>query len=141
MMERETKVTPAWDSGTREKGRHCCDLLFILRGDKGVLLFEVYTGWYLGLGQNYASSPSKVAYHGYQPVHGEDVPNWECELLGGKPCYSGSCCCGREMFQVLVEGGTEGLWEEMEKLYVELFETERDWFIGDYDNMAKSVAG
>jgi hypothetical protein len=135
---REVKITPAWDSGTREHGQHGCDLLFLLHGTKGTLLFEVFTGWYLK-DKARASTPANVSYHSHNPIYEDDSIHGECDWLKGKPCYSNSLCCSTEMFRVLVEKGSEGLWEQMETLYGELFDKEPEWLVAPYEQMAAAV--
>jgi hypothetical protein len=135
----EVKVTPAWDSETRARGKHCCDMFFLLHGSKATISFEVFTGWHLDPKDNWAGCASNVAYHAHSPVYPDDTLCEDCGWLNGKSCYSGSLCLTTEFFRTLVEKGSEGLWEEMECLYHKYFDKEPEWLVEPYEQMATAV--
>lgn len=139
-FNRDVKVIPAWDSGTRERGAHNAELIFLLTGPKGALTFTIYTGWYLDPKKNLRSIYASVDYHGHSPIDQEDSLHCLCQWLGEKPCYSGRLCCGDKLFTTLTSRGTNGLWEEMEALYRSLFDKEPEWLVEPYEHMARAMA-
>ena len=143
-MERITQITPAFDhrndAEKKQYGQHCCDIRMILKGELGAYQFLLYTGWYLS-GQTQNPIPADVGYHAPTPQYesqcatgqhceyndesdfigckGEPTP---CEYLDGKPCYyDGSTLRAADMFQTLLEKGSDGVWKELEEAYIHRF--------------------
>lgn len=59
-------------------------------------------------------------YHSYIPRYEGQTAISGCKILEGKPCYmDGSSLYGTNVFGKLVAGGSEAVFEELEKLYFE----------------------
>ena len=67
--------------------------------------------------------PADVGYHSPTPLYeGQTVCSDHCEYLDGKPCYyDGSGLFAEEVYQKLVEGGSDEVWKILEERYMELF--------------------
>lgn len=140
-MERIIELAPAYDLSAEGKGVHCVELRMVLKGLKGAVQFVLYTGWFLpnvtedlrnkycrrwptpGLKCAFEPLPADLGYHSPKPLYEEHEPITEaCKYLDGKPCYyDGSTLEAARVFQVLLERGSEGLWEELEKEYRKIF--------------------
>lgn len=148
MFTREIKVEKAWIKEPPDRGQHCAELRFLLKGPKATLILGIYTGWlinqrdkqYLVNDANYPSIPAWVEYHSKRSVKEGDTLRDSCEFLDGKPCYHDSLCCSTELFNHLTEHGSDGLFEEMERLYHQLFDQEPAWLVEPYEQMARAVA-
>ena len=69
-----------------------------------------------------------LCYHSPKPMYGGDQPEThECKYVKGGVCYSGGSALNAEpLLDVLIRGGDEALWKELEKKY-------NDWF-GEKEN-------
>jgi len=142
-MEREIRFFPAFDKRHKDPnknyGIHGVNLLFLLKGEKGVIQFLIYTNWQLPHVQREvdARSPSlsfpylyhqpmaaDIGYHSPVPMYeGQDMMTDKCEYLDGKPCYcDGSGLRAQEFFDVLRKEGDKGLWKALEEEYKHRFE-------------------
>jgi len=122
-FKREVVFRPAYDKRDEGCGVHGAEAVFVLRGPKGVVEFELYTNWMLPHvgGELRKPDPAYLRYHSRKPL-GSDLVSDSCEYLGGKPCYWGSTALGSELFfDALVEKGSEGVWEKLEEYYREVF--------------------
>lgn len=143
-MERIVKFTPAFDKRnpkpSKNYGIHGVDLIMMLKGDKGVVQFVVYTNWHLphvqeelnrkakGEDEVYISAilnpmPADLGYHSPIPLYeGQSICSESCEYLDGKPCYyDGSGLNAEKIYKILLEKGSDGVWEELEKYYKDVF--------------------
>ena len=137
-MERITRFTPAYDrrdpDPSKNYGIHCAELRMELKGKRGATQFVLYTGWHLPnvtreLGcKNSAYSllrpiPADLGYHSPKPIYDGHEPICEsCKLLDGKPCYyDGSGLNAECVFDILVKEGGDGVWQELEEYYINLF--------------------
>jgi len=141
-MERITELTPAYDKRAEGKGQHCVELLMLLKGDKGVVQFRLFTGWDAGsickpadynwktcrVNTNSEISslfpmPADLGYHSPTPRYEGQTSMGTCRYLDGKPCYyDGSSLEAYRIYSILVHEGSEAVWKELEKYYKELFE-------------------
>jgi len=130
-MEQIIQITPAFERGT-EGGRGSAHIWFCLRGPNGAVTFMVLTDWYLPEtkeifeknGWEFShSSGGAVSTHAtwpYEPWQ-KDTRNESCEWLDGAPCYGDiGFLIGDDFFAALVEGGTDALWDKMQKWYDEI---------------------
>jgi hypothetical protein len=141
-MERITKFIPAYDERNNPKGNygiHGVDLRMYLKGELGTVQFVVYTNWYLPHVQEelihrnandelsircmFTPQPADVGYHSPKPMYeGQEPMTDSCECLDGKPCYyDGSGLYAEEIYKVLVEKGSDGVWKDLENYYVDVF--------------------
>lgn len=141
-MERETKFLPAYDKRNDPKGNygiHGADLRMYLKGELGTVQFVIYTNWHLPHVQNelihrnlnseigircaFTPQPADIGYHSPKPMwEGQEPMTNSCECLGGVPCYyDGSGLYAEEIYKVLVEKGSEEVWEKLEEYYVDVF--------------------
>ena len=139
-LQRLVTVTPARDCTTKcEFGSDRCkpgaggfhgitdaNIRFSLTGEQGALSFVFFTGWHKKETRK-ARDPFRhtdglggVDWHwrtprtDYEAFHHED-----CDLLGGDCWTDGSGLMAMDAFEELVNGGTDSLWEWMERLYEE----------------------
>ena len=143
-FERMVKFYPAFDKRNPEPsknyGVHGVDLLMVVKGDKGAVQFKLFTNWMLphvveermnkpmfddmDIKCFYMPQPADLGYHSYKPVYEGQTPiTKSCELLDGKPCYyDGSGLNAERIYKVLLEKGSDGVWQELEDYYREVFE-------------------
>ena len=120
-------------------GVHGVDACFYLIGPKGAVQFILYTDWQLPWVRSVAETlgrgreeiepdlrrricepmPADIGRHALVPSYDfETVCKNECELLGGKPCYyDGSSLGAYDVFEILIAGGDEALWTELDRRY------------------------
>lgn len=128
MFERSVEINPAFDrrdpNPKKDYGIHSVDLKFLLKGERGVVQFVIYTGWYLP--QNHpATHPehfpmaADIGYHSYVPLYeGQKCLNGSCRYLDGKPCYyDGSGLQAEDFLKVMIAEGGETMWKKMEEWY------------------------
>jgi len=66
--------------------------------------------------------PADLGYHSPNPMYDGQESMGACQYLDGKTCYyDGSGLDAEEIYKVLVEKGSDAVWEELEKYYVETF--------------------
>jgi len=142
-FNREIFFRPAFDrrdpNPSKNYGIHGCDLVFVLNGEKGAVQFVIYTNWNLPHVQRemdekpcdpmfpymfHKPMPADVGYHSPVPIYeGQELVAQSCKYLGGKPCYyDGSVLHANEVFTILVEQGSEGVWRHLEEYYHRLFD-------------------
>ena len=119
-------------------GVHGVDLYFFLIGPKGAVQFLLFTDWQLPGVRSVAETlghkrnadpdlyrricspmPADIGRHALVPHSAwETVCKTECDLLGGKPCYyDGTSLGAYDVFEILVAGGDEALWAELDRRY------------------------
>ena len=143
MIERITKIYPAWDrrdpNPSKNYGIHGAELRMVLKGELGATQFVLYTNWHLphvteellhrpykdelDIKVRFLPLPADVGYHSPTPLYeGQAVCSDHCEYLDGKPCYyDGSGLFAEEVYKKLVEGGSDEVWKILEERYMELF--------------------
>ena len=129
---REIIFQPAFDLRETRQGVHGVDMLWFLRKKKGVLQFVTHTNWMLPhVATEIASKasadcsslpplPASIDLHSYAPQHkGQALFMEECPILKA-PCYfDGSAVLAQRVFNILVEKGSEAVWNELECIYQE----------------------
>lgn len=142
MFERKIEWTPAYDKRSKDPkknyGIHGMELRFLLKGEKGVIQFLMYTGWDLehvreerkksnGTIGNLFPMAADIGYHSpYPHYEGQTVINQECPYLGGKPCYyDGSGLNAIPLMEILISQGDEALWKKLKEYYQSVFESEK----------------
>lgn len=110
---------------------------FVLSGEKGAVQFLLFTDWYPAniqkelRGMEYDLSfrlkpfAADLGYHSYTKMYDEQEPQAEsCEFLGGKPCYyDGSTSRAEPLVEILINEGSEKVWDELEEYYNDVFES------------------
>lgn len=123
-MEKLEKIVvsdPAYDKSPKDnrngiQGKY---LKFLLKGSKGVVEFLTYTH----LSGN-KKTMSNIGYHSYTQMYaGQKIDSESCKYLDGKPCYyDGSVVRAKKVFNdIFLQKGEDGLWEYLEKYYIEIF--------------------
>lgn len=142
-FSREITFRAAYDKRNPEPsknyGIHGVDMTWLLKGPLGVVQFVVSTNWYLPHVQRefdakrgpdfdpymfHKPSPTDIGYHSPKPMYeGQEPLTEDCGVLGGRCYYDGSGLQAEDVFKILLEEGSEGVWKEMERRYYHLFET------------------
>ena len=115
---REITFAPAYDSRDQNRGIGAAIAIFILRGPKGAITWDLSTGWYRHTDEVEPPTPMGIDYH--KPRRrkpGEEVGKG-CAALQGRPCKSEGTACSEHVYYRLLQDGTDGVWEELEKYYV-----------------------
>lgn len=137
MFERELVIKPGYDRRAEGNGQHCVDMIWYLKGEKGIIQFVLYTGWYASIipqpGTDWTLMhvkqedwmkvlPADLGYHSPVPMY-DDQGTMDCTLLpGGKCYYDGSGLNANRIFSILVHQGGEAVWLELEEEYRLRFE-------------------
>lgn len=137
---REVFASPAYDKRHpdphKNYGIHGVDLRFYLKGPDAAIQFVIYTHWHLPHVQAemdakpcdprfpymfHKPQPADIGYHVRAPLYEGQTPiSDDCHLIGGPCYYDGSTLQAEEVFDVLVRGGTDALWAEMERRYYDI---------------------
>lgn len=134
-MERRTVFIPAFDKRSeipaRNFGIHGVELRMFLVGELGAIQFVVYTNWMLPHVSKEMEHkdrwmseplPADIGYHAHTPQYeGQEPLTDKCEFTGGVCYYDGSGLQAREVFEILLREGSDGVWKEMERRYIEQF--------------------
>lgn len=137
-LERIIRFEPAWDKRSTDPkknyGIHGVELLMLVRGEHGAVQFRLSTNWQLpqvakeeevyGKNVSYHPIPIDLGYHSYVPRYeGQESIDLKCECLGGKPCYyDGSTLNAERPWKLLVEQGSDAVWEFLEARYRVIFD-------------------
>lgn len=133
----------------KDYGIHCVEIYFVLKGIEGAVSFTILSGWFLsnttdkllrstehkseshfGVGDffmcHFQGRGVDVSYHSLRPLkewHKSEEPSTKkCEWLEGKPCWcDGSSLNAKRIFNILVERGSNAVWQELENYYNETF--------------------
>lgn len=130
-FKREVIFFPAFDkrdpNPSKNYGIGNANVLFVLKGKKGAVTFEVSSGWYLPQqvaehGQKpwsqWQPSGSSIAYHSRKKRYEEQHFRTDCAFVGGKRCYSdASYCYADDIFKILVAERSEPMWRKLEEFY------------------------
>lgn len=113
---------------------------FIVKGDKGAIQFQLNTGGYLkhviseaarknelcfsdGLPMQGIIEGWDLGYHSHFPMYeGQSTISNDCNIINGKCYYDGTSLGAEEPLNIYIKEGEEGLWDFLEKVYVERFE-------------------
>ena len=141
-FERIIKISPAFDrrnpDPTKDYGIHGCDLLMVLKGEKGAVQFLLFTNWHLphvtnetlkkynspgDIGRFFTPIPADLGYHSPEPRYeGQSQATKSCEWLDGRPCYyDGSGLNAEEVYDILLKEGSKGVWKFLEDYYYQAF--------------------
>ncbi len=140
-MKRIVTFDPAYDKRSKDPsknyGIHGVNMRMVLKGNKGAVQFIVFTNWELPHVQREMDSkplnnfpymfhkpmPADVGYHSPVPMYkGQGPSSKSCEYLDGKPCYyDGSGLHAEKVFDILLKGGSDAVWQYLEKYYNEQF--------------------
>jgi hypothetical protein len=144
VFKREIKFRSAFDKRhsdpSKNYGVHGVEIAFYLHGPEGVVQFIIYTNWHLPNVQEEFDSkhPSSeypylfhkpmaadLGYHSRKPMYEDQEPLTEdCDFLGGKCYYDGSTTNAEDVFKILLAGGDEAVWKELERCYARMFSAE-----------------
>lgn len=137
-MERLIRTSPAYDRRDEPPnyGQHPLEIHFIVKGEKGALVFTVDTGWYIEalnkarLDETFYDLSTSVvtmcSFHAPATIANsvDKDPHEYCEWLN-EPCqahtpfgYTGKAL--GDLFMTLVSEGLDALWLALEKHYEEI---------------------
>lgn len=141
-LERLVEFSPAYDLRSSTPGKnygiHGVDMRMVLKGELGAVQFALYTNWHLPHVEAELDAkkpdaklphllchpmPADIGYHSPTPRYeGQSVMQDKCGYLDGKPCYyDGSSLQAKEVYEILLRKGGDGVWAELERRYSELF--------------------
>jgi len=136
-MERITEFEPAYDNTAKGGGLHGINIRFILRGEHGAVQFLIFTNWRPKQAtkrlraemspSNYflfEPMPADVGYHSKVPRYEGQHAMENCVYVqtpDGKCYYDGSTLHAEQVYDILLEKGSEGVWEYLGKYYDSVF--------------------
>lgn len=138
-FENWVEIEPAWDKTDKGCVVHGVNLRFLLKGKHGVIQFLIYTNWMLPHNQKeidgqelldepcrylfHKPLPADIGYHSYIPTYKNQEPLTDnCKYLDSKPCYyDGSGLQAEKLFDIMVKGGHEAMWDYMIEHYNRTF--------------------
>lgn len=147
-FQRIVEFAPAYDKRDpdpkKSYGIHGVELRMLLKGPEGVVQFLVFTNWHLpnvteeNL-QRCARSgdaltlkcllqplPADVGYHSPKPMYeGHEPMDSPCQYLDGPCYYDGSSLAAKDMYETLLQEGSEGVWRALESVYNREFRREK----------------
>lgn len=117
------------------------NMYMIVKGDHGVIEFEVFTKWYLPAVQkelvdmvetipsskgdiqcHFLPAPADLCYHAReQQEPGQQIFDTDCKYIGGACYYDGSGLEAEKLFEMLTTQGSDAVWEELEYRYLKQF--------------------
>ncbi len=137
-FDKKIEFSPAFDKRhsdpSKNYGIHGADMRWYLMGPEGAVQFVVYTSWHLPHVQaemdlkplsegctrymHHKPLPADIGYHSKVPQYeGQESIDDDCEFTGGKCYYDGSGLNAKKGFELLVEKGSDAVWEWMEECY------------------------
>jgi hypothetical protein len=140
-MEKIVEFNPAYDKRhsdpSKDYGVHGVDIKFVLKGEKGVTQFLLFTNWQLphiteknlakfnsprDIRLFFTPMPAGLGYHSKEPLPYHDTPtSTDCEYTGGDCYYDGSGLNAERVYDVLLHEGDKGVWRELELYYKDIF--------------------
>lgn len=136
-FERLVQMSGAYDKRNpdpkKNYGIHGMDLRFVLKGDKGATQFVVYTSMHLphvaeemwrrgGEYNPFKPMGADIGYHAKVPQYSDQpIAQHECEYVGGPCYYDGTSLGADEFMPEFLEGGSEAVWNMLERRYNETF--------------------
>lgn len=139
-LTREIVFTPAFDKRSKDPsknyGVHGVEMKWFLKGPKGAIQFVVFTNWMLPHVQAerdadcsvekaflHKPMPADLGYHSPHAMYdGQQAMADDCPVIGGKCYYDGSGLNAYPVFQLLLEKGSEAVWQRLEEEYHERFD-------------------
>lgn len=137
VFEHRTVVYPAWDKrGEKEGyGQHCAEIHFVVRYRNKEMGFSVYTGWYVDAANvpykdretsNGGVHGASLYAHSKSPFRGAIRRNEYCDVFQSNCCYENALTfITEDLLKILILEGSEKLFEELEKRYVQFFSKEK----------------
>lgn len=140
-FHRLVEIAPAYDHVAEGNGGgiHGAEIGFVLLGDAGAVRFMLMTNWMLPETNERIRReqqlvprslieplPADLGYHSRIPRRGAARPaRKDCPYLDGAPCYyDGSGLNARPVFERLLREGDAGVWDALEKYYLDVFLTD-----------------
>lgn len=137
-FEKIVQFQPAYDRRDTDPAKNYgitdVRILFVLKGAKGATQFMMSTGWYLppvAVELQDKGRASLMQPRGWDLGYHSPVPRYEDQLCiseecpyveGGKCYYDGSGLAADPILDALLIGGSDAVWEALEKEYHELFD-------------------
>jgi hypothetical protein len=116
-MEKIVKIEPMM-------GNHSGYLRMLLKGELGVVQFVLDTGFGNKTKmKQFMPLAVDVGYHSYKKMYeNQGIVHNSCPYLEGMPCYyDGSSIHGCEVYEILLEKGSDGVWDYLESYYINTF--------------------
>jgi hypothetical protein len=137
-MEKIITVSGAFDKRhpdpKKNFGIHCMQIRFVLKGPKGAAQFLVFTGMNLPhvedelfkKAHSRGYNPFKpigvdIGYHAPTPQY-EGQTSMKCDVLDGECYYDGTSLGAEEFMSTFLAGGSDAVWEMLQKRYDDQFE-------------------
>ena len=134
-LEREMTLSRAFDKRTSDPntnygiGAVICRM--VLKGKGLAVQFVFSTGMYpKNVTKEWEGKPRHefpgymaydLGYHSRTPMYQGQGSIKDCHYMGGKPCYyNGSGCNAGPVLDILLEKGSDAVWEELEKYWHEM---------------------
>ncbi len=130
---RSLTVRPAFDKvhtdPTKNYGVHGCDLVFqVVTPEKEGLTYVVFTNWFLPQTEArlerttmhrslYKPISAGCDGHFHTPQYDGQSPVPACHITGGE-CYSDGTSITDDLFGILLEKGSDGLFEALEARFI-----------------------
>ena len=116
-LRRDIEIHPAEN---HQDGSSGFKIYLYLKGDKGAVQFAFNTS------SPFDKKPYALdlGYHSKTPMYEDQTPVMEsCNVIGGCRCfYDGSTSNADRLLPLLMEKGSDSIWEELEKHYKRIFE-------------------
>jgi hypothetical protein len=137
-------LLPAYDKRDKDPeksyGIHGVELRFYLKKDNRAVQFVINTNWQLPGVTNewlnkYSSEielffcpiPYDLGYHSPIPLYSGQKPiTKDCKFTGGLCYYDGSTLAAKNIYEILLYHGSDGVWKELEKFWRNKFEHVED---------------
>lgn len=131
-LSQTIRVLPGWDKRDQNESYHGCEVIFILRGEKGVLTFAFATDWApMNVQQQYMNGVQRTNVIGVQPkpidvvFHSPTPPlvphlaqREDCPYMDNGVCYAAvSKLQATTLRDILLKEGSLGVWREMGQRY------------------------
>lgn len=135
-LKRSIKVYPAFDKrnpdSKKNYGVGSATVQFAVVGKEGVVSYSVFSGWYLPhiekewktngtFSRGVRHMSAGCNYHSRVPQYEGHTPIKNCTLLDGDACYCDGTSITNDLWLVLLEGGDEELFDELEIRYNQHF--------------------
>lgn len=138
-FERRVTFSKAWekrhDDPAKDYGVGSVGVWFALVGSEGAVSFHLSSGWYLPhvrerfKREGHRGDPCAGPVVWHHPTQREDYfagPD-ECELLPGGKCWGDAgYLLGNDAYDALCEGGEDGLWVFLRRMYDQGFAPSED---------------
>lgn len=124
-LERIVKFSPAFDKReeTPNYGHHPMHIHFAVRGERGVLVFDICTGWYIDSRHDYPPECYAFCWHVYPTNPHVDLDQVQpCKWLDGEECVCITHMAhvsnhAKELLQGFLANGDNWLFEQLEYNY------------------------